>query len=74
MDLVDNLFLAFNITSITRDSNQQVDSLGVSTSGFKVPMQQRLKYEIELKYRSSILDNVKHWQVFEDDEHLNKFL
>ena len=50
------------------------DSLAVATSTFKPPINPRLRYEIELRYRSSIPDNVKHWQVFEDDEKINQFL
>lgn len=34
----------------------------------------QLHYEIEVKYKHSIPDNLKHWQVFEDDEHLKNFL
>jgi len=29
---------------------------------------------VEVKYRPSISDNVKHWKVFEDDIEINKFL
>ena len=32
------------------------------------------KYEIELRHRLSILDNVKNWQVFEDDKQIHNFL
>jgi hypothetical protein len=54
--------------------NQQVDSLAVATSTFRPPEVPNLKYEVEMKYRPSIPDNVKHWQVFEDDQHIKKFL
>jgi hypothetical protein len=27
---------------------------------------------MEMKYIPSILDNVKHWQVFEDDQQIKK--
>ena len=50
------------------------DSLEVAASTFKPPINPRLRYEIELRHRPSILDNVKHWQVFEDDEKINQFL
>jgi hypothetical protein len=30
--------------------------------------------DIEIKYRPSIPDNVKHWRVFEDDQEIEKFL
>ena len=32
------------------------------------------KYEVEVKHRPSIPDNVKIWQVFEDDKQIQKFL
>ena len=50
------------------------DSLPVAASTFKPPINPRLRYEIELRHRPSIPDNVKHWQVFEDDEQINQFL
>jgi hypothetical protein len=33
-----------------------------------------VKYDVEIKYRPSVLDNVKHWKVFEDDLEIEKFL
>ena len=33
-----------------------------------------LRYEIEFHYRPSILDNIKHWQVFEDEEQVKLFM
>jgi len=60
-DLIDNLFLAFNITTISRELNQQEDSLVVVASTFKEPIIPQTMYEVEMGYRSSILDNVKYW-------------
>ena len=50
------------------------DSLTVVASTFKPPINPRLRYEIELRHRPSIPDNVKHWQIFEVDEQINQFL
>ena len=50
------------------------DSLAVSVSNFRIPFPPKLKYDVEVKYRPSILDNVKHWKVFEDDLEIKKFL
>jgi hypothetical protein len=50
------------------------DSLSVSASQFKVPQPPMAKYDVEIKYRPSVLDNVKHWKVFEDDLEIEKFL
>ena len=50
------------------------DSLATSASTFKVPSPPKLRYDVEVKYRPSIPDNVKHWKVFEDDLEIKKFL
>jgi hypothetical protein len=34
----------------------------------------KLKYDVKVKYRPSIPDNVKHWKVFEDDIEIKIFL
>jgi hypothetical protein len=51
-----------------------VDSLVVSTSIFRVPLPPKLKYDVEVKYRPSIPNNIKHWKVFEDDLEIKIFL
>jgi len=50
------------------------DSLATSASNFKVPLPPKIRYDVEVKYRPSILDNVKHWKVFEDNLDIKKFL
>ena len=73
-DLIYNSFLAFNISFIMREENTMVDSLVVSSRNFKVPLPPKLRYDIEVKYKASIPDNVKHWNVFEDDLDIKRFL
>jgi ribonuclease HI len=73
-DLVDSFFLDFNISFVPREENTVEDSLVVSASKFRVPLPPKLKYEVEVKYRPSIPDNVKHWKVFEDDLEIKSFL
>jgi hypothetical protein len=73
-DLVESFFLSFNISFIPREENVMDDSLAISTSNFRVPLPPKLKYEVEVKYRPSIPDNVKHWKVFEDDLEIKIFL
>jgi hypothetical protein len=73
-DLVDSFFLAFNISFIPREENTMVDSLVTSASNFKVPLPPKFRYDVEVKYRPSIPDNVKHWKVFEDDLKIKRFL
>jgi ribonuclease HI len=73
-DLIDSFFLDFNISFIPRVENTVVDSLVVSSRNFRVPLPPKLRYDIEVKYRPSIPDNVKHWKVFEDDLEIKRFL
>jgi ribonuclease HI len=73
-DLVDSFFSAFNISFIPREENTMVDSLATSASNFKVPLPPKFRYDVEVKYRPSIPDNVKHWKVFEDDLEVKRFL
>ena len=48
--------------------------MAVAASTFKPPISLKLRYEIEMRHRPSIHDNIKHWQVFEDDEQIKQFL
>jgi hypothetical protein len=73
-DYVDNLFLAFNITFVHRNLNQQDDSLALAASNFKTLMFPNLKFEVEVRHRPSIPDNIKNWWVFKDDEEIQRFL
>jgi ribonuclease HI len=73
-DLIDNFFSAFNISFIPREENTLADSLAVSASLFRIPLPPKIKYGVEIRYRPSVLDNIKHWKVFEDDLEIKKFL
>jgi hypothetical protein len=73
-DLVENFFSEYDISFIPREENFVVDSLAISASNFRIPIPPKLKYDVEVKYRPSIPDNVKYWKVFEDDLELKKFL
>jgi ribonuclease HI len=73
-DLIDNFFLAFNISFIPRGENTLADSLAVSASLLKFPLPPMIKNDVDIRYRPSVPDNVKHWKVFEDDSELERFL
>ena len=73
-DLIDSSFSTFNISFGPREKNTVADSLATSTSNFKVPLPPKFRYDVEVKYRPSIPDNVKHWKVFEDDIETKIFL
>ena len=64
----------FELSYIPRAMNHLVDSLAVSTSMFIPPLPPNLSYEIQVKYRPSLPDNVKFLKVFENDDELSKFL
>jgi ribonuclease HI len=59
-DLVENFFLAFNISFIPREENQKVDSLALATSTFIPPIGLNIKYQVEFRHRKTIPDNIKH--------------
>jgi ribonuclease HI len=73
-DLVENFFTSVNFHFVPRSENQQADALAKAASTFDPPTSFNLKYHIQMRHRPSIPDNVQHWQVFEDDEQLRKFL
>ena len=54
--------------------NHLANSLTVSTSLFVPPLPPRLSYDIQVKYRPSLPDNVKFWKVFENDDELSNIL
>lgn len=54
--------------------NELADSLVVSACVFIPHLPPKLNYEIQVKYRPSLPDNVMFWKVFEDDVELTMFL
>ena len=73
LDLLEG-FKEYELIVIPRNNNIIANTLSVSTSVFKILIYPNKKYEIEVKHRPSIPDNVKHWKVFEDDSHMNRFM
>jgi hypothetical protein len=67
-------FTDFKITHVPRAMNELGDSLFVSAYSFIPPLPPKLNYEVQVKYRPSLSDNVKFWKVFEDDVEPTKFL
>ena len=62
--MIDNYFIAFNISFIHRDHNKKYDSLALVATHFKIPKQTQLKYPIEIRYRTLVPDNIRQWRVF----------
>jgi hypothetical protein len=73
-DMVDNFYVAFNISIVLREFNKPVDSLVVASNTFKVLATPQIKYDIKMRYRPSIPDNIKYSQYFEDDQQIKKFM
>jgi hypothetical protein len=73
-DLTEKKFSSFNIHHIPRVENQHARSLGKAVATFMPPCMLKLKYHIEMRHIPSISNNIHHWKVFEDDEHIKKFL
>jgi hypothetical protein len=46
--------------------------LGVNT--FRPPIGPNIKYQVEIRHKIAIVDNIKHWQVFSDYLELHIFL
>jgi hypothetical protein len=42
--------------------------LATSAVVFKVPIFHDRKYKVEVKYKPTVPDNMKYWQVFEDEK------
>lgn len=57
-----------------REENSEEDALATIGSTFKPPPILKIKHEVELRHSASIPDNIKHWQVFEDDQKIKIFL
>jgi len=73
-DLIENFFSSVNVHFIPRAENLQADSLAKEASTFPPLTVFKLRYHIEVRNKPSILNNIQHWQVFEDDEQIRKFL
>ena len=73
LDLLES-FIEYQLSIIPRNQNHIVDALVVAASVFEIPIYPNMRYQIEVKHRPSILDNVRYWKVFMDDSHINMFL
>ena len=73
-DLIEHYFSTFKINFVTRGENQIVYSLAIAASNFKDPLDVKAVYDVQIKNRPSIPDNIKHWLVFEDDKEIQNFL
>lgn len=64
----------YQFVVIQREQNVIANALAVSASVFKIPIHPNKKYEIQMKHRPTVPDNLKYWQVFEDGKQGERFL
>ena len=73
LDLLED-FKEHHFTAIPRKENVAADALAVSASVFRVPKYPNKQYQIEVRHKPAIPDNVDHWKVFKDDKKINRFM
>ena len=68
-------FDSLNLTSIHRDEYNLADKLAIAESTLH-PSKELLNGDgkLEINFRPSVPDNMEHWQVFQSDEQILKFL
>jgi len=62
------------LTAIPREQNQIGNALATSASVFKILSLPDKRYEIKVRHSPAVPDNIKQWQVFEDDKQVERFL
>ena len=67
-------FMEHRVRVVPIRENQVVYSLDTTAGNFKIPIYSKNKYKIAVVHISSIPDNSKYWQVFEDDLQIKTFL
>jgi ribonuclease HI/transposase InsO family protein len=77
-DMAQNIsktFRKMSLEAIPREENHVADALAVSASTLQPcegPLHDQCKMEV--LFRPSIPDNLEHWQVFEDDDQIIRFM
>lgn len=69
-----NSFLETKLAVIPRKHNMQAHSLAMFASTWKLRFYPNHQYTTEVRHRLAILDNLKNWQVFDNDQQINNFL
>ena len=64
-------FDALSIEAIPWEENSKADELVVAASTL---MPSKDCVRMEIIFRPLVLDNVKHWQIFDDDKQITRFL
>ena len=69
-----NTFLQTQLAKIPRKHNLHAHSLATFASTCKLPFEPNHQSTAEIRHRPTIPDNVKNWQVFDNDIQINNFL
>jgi len=69
-----NTFLETQLAKIPRKHNLQAHSLATFSNTCKLPFEPNHQFTAEIRHRPAIPDNVKNWQVFDNDNQINNFL
>lgn len=69
-----NTFLEIQLAKIPRKHNLHAHSLATFASTCKLPFEPNHQFTIEIRHMPTIPDNVKNWQVFDNDTQINNFL
>ena len=69
-----NTFLETQLAKIPRKHNLHAHSLATFASTCKLPFEPNYHFTAEIKHKPSVPDNVKNWQVSDNDTQINNFL
>ena len=67
-------FHEYTLKTVPRMQNLIADSLATTASNLKIPMNSSNKFEIYVKHRPVVPNNLRYWKVFWDDNEINAFL
>ena len=67
-------FIEYDLQVNPRGQNILVDGLATSATTCKIPFHPNRQYTFEVKCRPVVLDNIRYWQVFSNDEQIDDFL
>lgn len=69
-----SVFIEFNLAKISRSHNTHAHNLATFANACKFPFGPNHDFTVEIKHRPIVANNVKDWQVFENDAQINNFL
>jgi hypothetical protein len=67
-------FVEIDLQVMPRGQNILADRLATSAATCKIPFHPTHKYMVEVKYRPTVHDIIRYWQVFGNDDQIEDFL